>query len=79
MPMMMSPGAILLLRRLSASSTKVTVALISILSRAQPAVAGSKTITATSAIASGRPSFLRNFVAASLTILFRSKVDGLRG
>src|SRR5882724_311367 len=79
MPVIMSPGATTLLRRLSASSTRVTVALISILIRAQLALGGFHNSPATSAIASDGPSILKSFGAAASEVIFiRLEVNELR-
>src|SRR2546423_15657633 len=56
---MMSPGATVLLRRLSGSSTRLTVAVISILICPQIALVGAQATPTTRASVSGSPSFVK--------------------
>src|SRR5205823_13757417 len=67
MPVMMSPGATALLRRLSGSSTRLTVAVISILICPQVALVGVQTTPTARASASGSPSFVKIPIRLRLT------------
>jgi hypothetical protein len=75
-----SPELVMLRPTGDCQSDKTGGFLISILTRAQLALAGFQTSPATRAIASEGPSFLKSFVVVTILLIFsRLEVDESRG